>query len=226
MEQQLLIDAIRFETSHVRVSVQKNVLAQLNKVSHDIAVRVGKALGLEAPPEDGAYYHDNTTKGISILGERLPTIAALKVGVLASTSATGSLDQAKAFRDALGADKVTVVTVAESLAEGVDVTYLAADATALDAIIVASGAEGLFASNSTSTLYPPRRPTQIVVDGYHWGKPIGLLGRAQAVGKAAGIGGGAGVYAMGDVGTMVGSLREGLSVFKFTDRFATDHGAE
>lgn len=222
IEQQFLIDAIRFETSQVGAPVQKNVLAQLNKISHDIAVRVGQALGMEAPAEDATFYHNNKTKGISIFGEKLPTIATLKVGVLASTSANDSLAQAKALKKAFESDKVTVVTVAETLAEGVDVTYAAAGATGFDGIIVAKGAEKLFASNSTSTLYPPRRPTQIVSDGYNWGKPVGFLGSAQEVMRAAGVGSGAGVYSTSEVEAIVKSFREGLAVFKFTDRFATD----
>jgi catalase len=45
-EQQFLINAIRFETSHLTSTVVKqNVLTQLNKISHDIASRVAVALG-------------------------------------------------------------------------------------------------------------------------------------------------------------------------------------
>ncbi|KAM4054634.1 catalase domain-containing protein [Hirsutella rhossiliensis] len=226
VEQQFLIDAIRFETSQVAAPVQKNVLAQLNKISHDVAVRVGVALGMEAPAADPTFYHNNKTKGISILGEKLPTIATLKVGVLASIGANDSLSQAKALKAAFEADKVTVVTVAETLAEGVDMTYSAASATGFDGIIVTSGAEKLFGSNSTSTLYPPRRPTQIITDGYNWGKPVGFLGTAQKVGKVAGVGDGEGVYAASKVDAIVEGFREGLAVFKFTDRFATDDGAK
>lgn len=222
VEQQFLIDAIRFETSQVGAPVQKNVLEQLNKISHDIAVRVGKALGMEAPAEDPTYYHDNKTRGISIFGEKLPTIATLKVGVLASTSADESLQQAKALKDAFAADKVTVVTVGETLAKGVDMTYSAAGATGFDGIIVADGAEKLFGSNSTSTLYPPKRPAQIVADGYNWGKPVGFLGSAQGVGMAAGAEAGEGVYTASEVDEIVKSFREGLAVFKFTGRFPTD----
>ncbi|POR34111.1 Catalase [Tolypocladium paradoxum] len=222
VEQQFLIDAIRFETSHVHSAIQKNVLTQLNKISHDIAVRVGKALGLDAPAEDSKYYHDNKTKGISIFGEKLPTIATLQVGVLASTGSEDSLAQAKALKDAFKADRVTVVAVAEALADGVDMTYSAAEAIGFDGIIVASGAEKLFDAKTKSTLYPPGRPMQIVTDGYNWGKPVGFLGSADKARAAAGVSNGPGVYAAEDTGAMANSFREGLAVFKFTDRFATD----
>ncbi|PHH84293.1 hypothetical protein CDD83_2197 [Cordyceps sp. RAO-2017] len=224
VEQQFLIDAIRFETSQVQASVQRNVLTQLNKISHDVAVRVGKALGLEAPAEDSTYYHDNRTVGITIFGERLPTIAGLKVGVLTTTGSQGSLAQAKTLKDALASDKVTVVTVAETLSDGVDMTYSAAAATAFDGIVVAGGAERLFASNYKTTLYPPGRPAQVVRDGYGWGKPIGFIGGAQRAAATAGVSGGPGVYAANDTGTIANSLRQGLAVFKFTDRFPTDDG--
>jgi catalase len=222
VEQQFLIDAIRFETSHIHPAVQMNVLTQLNKISHDIAVRVGRALGLDAPAEDSKYYHNNKTKGISIFGEKLPTIATLQVGVLASTGSKDSLAQAKALKDAFKADKVTVVTVAETLADGVDMTYSAAEAIGFDGIIVASGAEKLFDAKKKSTLYPPGRPTQIITDGYNWGKPVGFLGSADRARAAAGVSNGPGVYAASDTGAIANSFREGLAVFKFTDRFATD----
>jgi catalase len=51
-------------------------------------------------------------------------------------------------------------------------TYSAADATEFGGIIVATGAESLFISRSTSTFFPANRPLQILVDGYRWEKPV------------------------------------------------------
>lgn len=221
-EQQFLINAIRFEMSHLRSDeVKKNVLGQLNRVSHDIAARVGKALGLEAPDADPTYYHDNKTSGISIFENKLPSIATLTVGVLASTGSDNSVKQAKALKDALARDKVTVTVVGEVLGADVEMTYTAAEAVGFDAIVVASGAESLF-NGKKSTLFPPGRPTQIVVDGYHWGKPVGFIGSAREAAKAAGVSKGEGVYLAGDVNTIVENLRDGLATFKFTDRFPLD----
>ncbi|KAK2591308.1 catalase [Conoideocrella luteorostrata] len=222
IEQQFLINAIRFETSHLSQAVQKNVLAQLNKISHEIAVRVGKALNLDAPAADDKYYHNNKTKGLSIFGEELPTIATLKVGVLTSTKSSGSLAQAKQLKDEFKSSKVTVVVVGESLVQGVDQTYDAADAVSFDGIIVADGAEGLFDSKAKSTLYQPGRPTQIVADGYNWGKPVGFLGKAKIVLKAAGVEEGAGVYLKNGTWDIGKDFKKGLAKFKFTDRFPTD----
>ncbi|ODA78823.1 hypothetical protein RJ55_06207 [Drechmeria coniospora] len=225
VEQQFLIDAIRFETSQIDAALQRRVLAQLNKISHDVAVRVGRALGLEAPAADPEYYHGNRTTGITIFGEMLPTIAGMRVGVLASTEFKETISQATALRDALRADKVDVLTVAETLADGVDRTYSGAHAAGFDAIVVAAGSETLFdGSRKKSTLYPPGRPLQMLTDGYGWGKPVGFLGRADEASAAAGVTGGPGVYrrAGQDIAGMAKDLREGLAVFKFTDRFPTD----
>ena len=183
---------------------------------------MGKALGLDAPAEDPKYYHNNKTKGISIFGEKLPTIATLQVGVLASIGSKDSLSQAKALKEAFKADKVTVVTVAETLADGVDMTYSAAEAIGFDGIIVASGAEKLFDAKEKSTLYPPGRPVQIITDGYNWGKPVGFLGSADKACAWAGVANGPGVFKAKDTDTIAKSFREGLAVFKFTDRFPTD----
>lgn len=202
--------------------VQKNVLAQLNKISHDVAVRVGKALGLDAPAADSKYYHNNKTKGLSIFGQELPTIATLRIGVLTSTNSTNSLSQAKSLKDEFKSSNVTVIVVGETLAEGIDQTYSAAEAVGFDGIIVADGAEKLFDNKKQSTLYPPGRPSQIIVDGFNWGKPVGFLGTAKNVIKAAGVSEGAGVYVKNGPGDIVADFKKGLATFKFTDRFAQD----
>ncbi|KAF4991195.1 hypothetical protein FGRMN_8000 [Fusarium graminum] len=223
VEQQLLINAIRFETSNLKSeTVKKNVLYQLNKVSHDVAVRVAKVLGLEAPAADDTYYHDNTTTGVSVLGARLPTIATLTVGVLASTNSKSSIQQAKAIKKALSEDKVTVTIVGELLGDDVQVTYDGADAVQFDGIVVASGTESLFNGTRKSTLYPPGRPAQIITDGYNWGKPVGFVGSAKVAAQAAKVGTGEGVYMSKDVDALVKNLKEGLATFKFTDRFPLD----
>lgn len=222
IEQQFLINAIRFETSHLSQVVQKNVLTQLNKISHDIAVRVAKALGLDAPAADDKYYHNNKTKGLSIFGQELPTIATLRIGVLTSTNSGNSLTQAKSLKDEFKSSNVTVIAVGETLAEGIDQTYSAAEAIGFDGIIVADGTEKLFDNKKGSTLYPPGRPSQIVVDGYNWGKPIGFLGNAKNVIKAAGVSEGAGVYLKKGPADIVEDFKKGLAKFKFTDRFAQD----
>ncbi|KAG6009493.1 catalase [Claviceps maximensis] len=222
IEQQFLINAIRFETSHLSQAVQKNVLTQLNKISHEVAVRVGKALGLDAPPADSKYYHNNQTKGLSIFGFELPTIATLVVGVLTSTASDVSLKQAKALKDAFQPSKVTVIVVGESLRAGVDMTYDAADAVGFDGIIVADGADTLFDVKKKSTLFPPGRPVQIVTDGYNWGKPIGFLGNAKRAVRATSAQPGPGVYMDNSTTKMVEDFKKGLAHFKFTDRFPID----
>ena len=224
-EQQFVVNAIRFEASNVQnVQVKKNVLAQLNRVSNDVAKRVAEALGLEAPAPDPTYYHDNVTAGISIFGEPLPTVATLHVGVLASVKNKGSLEQAAKLKEALEKDGLVVTIVGEYLGGQVGQTYSAADATGFDAVVVASGAEKLFSGKgSSSALFPAGRPGQVLVDAYRWGKPVGGLGKAKAALEAVGVPfKGAGVYGGNDVGKFVGELEEGLKVFRFTDRFALD----
>jgi catalase len=195
---------------------------QLNRISHDIAVRVGKALGLDAPAPDDKYYHNNKTKGLSIFGQKLPTIATLRVGILTSTESKDSLSQAKALKENFGSSNVTVIIVGETLSQDIDQTYSAAEAIGFDGIIVADGAEKLFDARARSTLYPPGRPAQIVVDGYNWGKPVGFLGKAQGVANATGASDGPGVYVVKDAADIVPDFKEGLATFKFTDRFAQD----
>lgn len=240
VEQQFVINAIRFETSQLKSDVVKsNVLIQLNRISHDVAVRVASALGMTAPEADDKYYHDNKTTGVSVAKSGLLKLDGLKVGYLTSASAKGN-SSASALKSALKAANVSLVVVAEKLGDGVDQTYSASDASQFDAIVVADSTDMLFASpsslansnstassggNSTSspfaTLYPAGRPMQILQDGYRWGKPIATVGSSGAF-KAAGIEVGTpGVYG-GEVSDVGEKLKEGLKTFKFLDRYPLD----
>ncbi|KAL5353590.1 hypothetical protein ACLOAV_001627 [Pseudogymnoascus australis] len=130
VEQQFLINAIRFEVSLLQSSVVKqNVILQLNRVSNDLAKRVAQAIGLAEPEPDSKYYHNNSTTFISIFNNSLPTIATLKVGVLASTQSAASLAQAKELSTAFAGMGVGITVIGETLASGVNQTYSAADAT-------------------------------------------------------------------------------------------------
>lgn len=244
VEQQFVVNAMRFETSQLKSDVVKNnVLIQLNRISHDIATRVAEALGMNAPEADDTYYHDNKTIGVNPGGEPLLKIDGLKVGYLTSASSSG--DNAQALKLALGDLNVGLTVVAEHLGKGIDQTYSATSAVNFDAIIVDGGAESLFApagnlanSNSTmrgtrnqtanarSTLYPAGRPLQILQTGYEFGKPVGVLGSSNMAFGAAGIQADTpGVYSFGSSGDMsavVDQISEGLRTFKFLDRYPLD----
>jgi catalase len=244
VEQQFVVNAMRFETSQLTSDVVKNnVLIQLNRVSHDVAVRVAEALDMTAPEADDTYYHDNTTTGISVSREKLLKIDGLKVGYLTTTSASSGT--AAALKSALGDMKVKFAVVAERLGEGIDQTYSATFAGQFDAIIVDGQADALFApagslahsnatapaygknaTRSSTTLYPAGRPLQILQDGYHWGKAVAFMGSSLGALSAAGIEAGTpGVYQIkngSDVKSIADEIAEGLRVFRFLDRYPLD----
>jgi catalase len=226
-EQQFLINAIRFETSHIKSSIVKqNVLIQLNRVDHDLASRVAQVLSLPAPVADPTHYHNNKSAFISIFNYSLPSISTLTVGILASTLSPSSLSQAAALKAALSTAGVVPSIIGELLATGIDLTYSEADASGFDGIVVCSGAEVLFAKNATSSLFPLSRPSQILIDGYRWGKPVGSLGSASVAFNITGINTSnqPGVYAEkgNDVDDFVNLFKGGLKTFKFVDRFPLD----
>jgi catalase len=228
VEQQFLINAIRFEVSHIQSAIVKsNVIIQLNRVSNDIAKRVAEVIGVAAPAPDPTFYNNNSTKFVTIFGNPLLTIATLNVGVLASVNAPGSLTQAAALASAFSTAGVNVVVVGEILQAGINQTYSAADATGFDGIIVATGAESLFTNGTSSTFFPANRPLQILTDGYRWGKPVGALGSATKAIQIAGITTTPGVFqsngtASSDVANFVTAFEGGLQTFKFIDRFPID----
>lgn len=241
VEQQFIVNAMRFETSQLKSDVVKsNVLIQLNRVSHDVAVRVASALGMTAPEADSTFYHDNSTTGVSVAKGGLLKLDGLKVGYL-STAAAPSNSSVSTLKAALKAANVTLVVVAEKLGNGVDQTYSASDASQFDALVIAEATDALFAVpnnlanlNSTTgagqnataspfaTLYPAGRPMQILQDGYRWGKPIAAVSDGSAVFKAAGFQAGTpGVYS-GETAALGKQLTEGLKTFKFLDRYPLD----
>ncbi|KAF2030848.1 heme-dependent catalase [Setomelanomma holmii] len=243
VEQQFVINAMRFETSQLTSDVVKsNVLIQLNRVSHDIAVRVAEALDMTAPEADDTYYHDNATTGVSVSKDKLLKIDGLKVGYLTSTPM--SSETASALKSAFAEVNVKLTVVAERLGHGIDTTYSATFAGLFDSIIVDGDAEALFApagslanSNSTApgygnatmktatTLYPAGRPLEILQDGYRWGKAIAVVGGGTSALNAAGIQADTpGVYHFetGDAASMIEQMSEGLRTFRFLDRYPLD----
>lgn len=232
-EKQFLVNAIRFEASNVKSTIVKNnVLIQLNRVSHELAVQAAEALGLRAPAPDPRYYHNNVTTGVAVFGRPLLKLDGLKVGFLTSVLAidtsspsfSASLNALKNNFAPLGVD---LVVVAESLVPGVDQTYSATDASNFDGIIVSDGTSGLFSpsANATnpSTLYPAGRPLQILVSGYRWGKPVAGIASGTSALAAAGIPAGSpGVYYAAAGEDISGEFEDGLRTFKFLDRFAVE----
>ncbi|KAL5333621.1 catalase B [Aspergillus crustosus] len=228
-EQQFIVNAIRFENANLKSDVvRNNVIIQLNRISNDLARRVARAVGIDEPKPDPTYYHDNTTADVGAFGHRLQSLAGLKVGILASTTVKDSLSAASTIAADLASDNIDVLVVAERLTLGVNQTYSASDAIQFDAVIIAPGTESLFTKSSlttgSSTLYPAGRPLQILIDAFRFGKPVGALGSGETALENAGIETkGGGVYTADSVNEkFVDDVREGLTVFKFLERFALD----
>ncbi|KAF2822749.1 heme-dependent catalase [Ophiobolus disseminans] len=242
-EQQFVVNAMRFETSQLTSEVVKNnVIIQLNRVSHDVAVRVAQALDMTAPPADDTFYHENTTIGVSVFRDKLLKLDGLKVGYLTSTTTLSGT--ASALKSTLSDVKVKLSVVAERLGDGIDQTYSATFAGQFDAIVVDGDANALFAPagnqahadstmpcygrNATrvTTLYPTGRPLQILQDGYHWGKAVAVAGSSDVIFGAAGIEAGSpGVYHFDDksnAGMIAKVIAEGLHGFRFLDRHPLD----
>lgn len=198
VEQQMVINAMRFETAHIQSPVIKqNVIAQLNKIDNHLARQVARAIGLAEPGPDGQYYHNNKTENVGVFGRQLRTIAGLNVGILTSVEKPST--QAQEIKDRLSRDGVNVYVVGERMTQGVDMTYSSADATAFDGVVVADGTGNLFnpsldTQRQASTLYPNGRPLQIIIDAYRFGKPIGFIDDGLAAFGMSAIQSGPGIF--------------------------------
>ena len=232
-EQQFLINAISFETSQLKNdAVKQNVLTRFNQIDNSIAQKLADVLGMPAPGPDPRFYHDNTTIGVSAVDSPLKSIAGFKVAYLTtSASASSGLELKTSFTK----DNITLVVVAEKLVPGVDATYSVTDATGFDGLIIGNGASALLSNNygpATGAWYPAGRPSQIVLDAYRYGKPVGIANGeefASLVPDLASHIAGPGVYVYGQAGAtgtvsdLAAAMKNGLRHFKFLDRFAA-HG--
>lgn len=226
-EQQILVNAIRFELSNVKsATVHQNMITALNKVSNDLAIRVASVLGIAPPAPDPAFYHDNTTQGVNIFGVPLPSVATLTVGLLATAKDPASIQQAQAIQERFAQDRVNAFIVAESFVPGVSQTYSLSDASNFDSLVVVPGAEALFSPFQADPLFPLGRPSQILLDGYRWGKAVGSLGTGGVAFTQTGIPATAGVFINAtSVETLVQQVEGGLATFRFLDRFPIDANA-
>jgi catalase len=227
VEKQFLIDAIRFETSQIKSKkVKENVIAQLNKICHDVALRVAWTLGLETPHEDPTHYHDFWSKGLSAFMKKLPTIKGLVVGILVSERSDKSLRTARELKRRLFNHGVVVKVVSERLVDGADLTYQAADASFFDGVIVADGAEDLFGESSWTSLYPVGWPRHILLDAFRWGKTVGAIGDAKEALEATRVPLIDGVFCDHDLRRFLERFEDGLRRFKWLGRFPTDYSED
>nr|AAB84182.2 M antigen [Histoplasma capsulatum] len=230
-EKQFLVNAMRFENSHVRSeTVRKNVIIQLNRVDNDLARRVALAIGVEPPSPDPTFYHNKATVPIGTFGTNLLRLDGLKIALL--TRDDGSFTIAEQLRAAFNSanNKVDIVLVGSSLdpQRGVNMTYSGADGSIFDAVIVVGGL-----LTSASTQYPRGRPLRIITDAYAYGKPVGAVGDGsnEALRDVLMAAGGdasngldqPGVYISNDVSeAYVRSVLDGLTAYRFLNRFPLD----
>jgi catalase len=222
-EQQIAVNALRFETSHIVSStVRQNFINQINRIDHDFAARVAQVLvDVTVPPPDTTYYNNNKTSFVSIFNNSLPTIQGLNFGILSSIYSNQSMSQAAILSKQFSDLGLFVSVVAETLVPGVNLTYSAADAVDFDGILITPGSESIFV-NGTSPLYPLGRPLDILQSAYAFGKPVGALGSGSIPFQLVGITERAGVYFSNSTATLLSEFEAGLKTFKFLDRFPLD----
>ncbi|KAL0563453.1 hypothetical protein V5O48_018613, partial [Marasmius crinis-equi] len=230
-EQQMIVNALRFELSHVTsMDVRRNFIAQLNRVDNDLAKRVAEAVGVDAPQPDSQFYHNNVTSDVSNFNNTLRSVVGLNVAILTTTNSSSSLSQASSIAQGLASKGINGMVIAETLAQGVNTTYISSDAVLFDGVIITEGTDNLFdpTSSSTSSFFPAQRPLSIVRDAYFYGKPVASIGQSSAFANAIGAPGDTlsqqpGVFvANATTDEFMNSFEAGLKQFRFLDRFPAD----
>ncbi|KAL0059144.1 hypothetical protein AAF712_014116 [Marasmius tenuissimus] len=230
-EQQMVIDAFRFELSKVEsMDVRNRFITHLNKMHNGVARKVAMSINVNPPDPDPKFYHDKQSKGLSVLEEPLKTIAGLRVGILASMNSKSSIDQANGLVKEFKSRSTLPLVIAEGLVEGVNAVYTSSDAVLYDGIIIVDGTEKLFdPKTSTMTpLFPPQRPLKILQDAYFYGKPVAAIGSGQnalSFTTPALTSAKPGVFVADNSKTVkefANEFEEGLKKFKFTERFPMD----
>ncbi|OJD10697.1 hypothetical protein AJ78_08369 [Emergomyces pasteurianus Ep9510] len=234
-EQQIVINAIRFETSGVESElVRQNVITQLNRIDHDLAVRVAQGIGVDAPQPDPTYYHNNKTVPLGTLGTQLLKLDGLRVALLTSGDLDTSVKTASSLKATFNKLErnvdVLIVGPVYDPKNGLTATYAAADGALVDGVIIVDSL-----LTSVTTLYPPGRPTRVAVDAYRYGKPVAAVGSGseQAITTVLSAVDGAsqsleqpGVYVSQSVNDdFVMKFLDGLRQNRFLDRFKMDSDA-
>ncbi|OAX79436.1 hypothetical protein ACJ72_06247 [Emergomyces africanus] len=231
-EQQLVVDALRFENTGVQSEVvRKNVIMQLNRIDHNLAARVARTIGVPVPDPDPTYYHDRTTVPMGTLGDKLLKLDGLKVGLLTMGQNAASANAlAATFKKMEPGLDIVIVGPALDSQNGVNTTYAATDAALLDGVIVVDGL-----LTAPSTAYPSGRPERIMVDAYRYWKPVAAVGSGsqQVISQVLAMVPGApqtvqqpGVFfsdAMDE--TFVSQFLEGLRQNRFLNRILMDDDA-
>lgn len=224
-EQQMIVDAARFEMSKVNsAAVRNNMIVQLNRISNDLATRVAAALNLPAPVADNKYYHDNKTAGVSVFENPINTIASLNIGIVLASDNSAAFDQAKQLQQLLKAKKANPQIVAPTMFTGVQVPYSGANAVLFDAIILVGQETEEQFKTASKPLGKVTKPVELLKNAYVYGKPVAVVGWSDANGTL-GLGEGVeGVYATSTVNEeFAGQVEEGLKTFKFLNRFELDN---
>jgi catalase len=95
-EEQIAVNALRSETAHITsTTVRQNFINQMNRIDHDLVVRVAQVLfDVTVPAPDPTYYNNSKTSYLSIFNNSLPTIQGLNFGILASVYSNQSMANA------------------------------------------------------------------------------------------------------------------------------------
>ncbi|GAA4882837.1 catalase [Saccharopolyspora cebuensis] len=213
-EKEHIVGAFRFELGKVdHTHVREGVVQQLNRVDHELAVRVAEGLGLSAPPEETAN-HGKSSPALSQANSVTGTAATRKVAVLVADGVNGGeveqirrgLAERGATAEVLAPTEGVVRTGNDEVSVDAAINTMAS--VVYDAVIVPGG------TDSAATLLADGYAVHFVAEAYKHAKPVAvssagteLLRRSGATelppaGDARGVNSHLGVFVTADSGEL------------------------
>ncbi|GAB3210101.1 catalase [Marinactinospora thermotolerans] len=177
-EREHMIAAFQFELNKCdEKSVRERVVANLNNVDHEMAVRIAKGIGVTPPEREVKPNHGASSPALSQANTAMDTISTRKIALLAADGVDAK--GVTALREAMAAKGATVevlaptegtVTTSDGGTLEVDHAINTMASVLYDAVVVPGGVEGAaaLAADGLAKFY--------VIEAFKHAKPIAAMG--------------------------------------------------
>ncbi|KEI45379.1 catalase [Saccharopolyspora rectivirgula] len=188
-EKEHIVAAFQFELGKCdEHHIRENVVAHLNHIDHELAVRVAEGIGVAPPREAARPNHGRSSPALSQANTVMDTIATRKIAVLAADGVDGreveQIRQKMAEHDATAevlAPRDGTLRSSDGSQVDVDVLLNTAASVVYDAVIVPGGEQ------SVRTLSEDGYAVHFVAEAYKHAKPVAGSDEGMQLLRRAGV---------------------------------------